>query len=116
MTTSIFNRGFFRVISDGDKLIIIGDYNGRRECYQFTAPLLTGFRINVDNHIIRDSLIDSRFNYLMGLPEYNVDLSFTGSEVKLIDKPLIMGVDIFDKLSVTDYLDVINEKIKRRSA
>jgi hypothetical protein len=49
-----------------------------------------------------------------GLLDLSIDLTLRGGAVQKIDRPLILGVDIFDKLSVSDYLDVINEKIKAR--
>jgi hypothetical protein len=109
------NGDFFRLISDGDKIVLLRENGKQRECYLFTTPLLTSFRINIDRPVCEDSSFgDNRSHLIPGLISCSADLSFRGGEMRLVDKPLIMGVDIFDRLSVTDYLDIINEKIKVR--
>jgi len=114
MATSAFRGDFFRVISDGERIVLLREGGGKRECYLYDNPLLTRFNMQMDRPMHRFMSFGGNEECVAGLAEYSVDLSFRGGEVKQIDKPLIMGVDLFKNLSVTDYLDIINEKIKRR--
>jgi hypothetical protein len=109
-----FRSDFFRIISDGDKIIFLRDSDKGRECYLYSNPLLTSLTMNMNKPCFEIQSYDGYKEYMPGLAEYNVELSFRGGECRMIDKPLVMGVDIFDKLSITDYLDIINEKIKTR--
>jgi len=113
METSVFSD-FFRVISDGEKMVILRECGQRRECYLLTNPLLTTFNMRVDWPSTRYRSFDGSEKRISGIAEFNLDLSFRGGEIRNIDHPLVMGVDIFDRLSITDYLDIINEKIKGR--
>lgn len=114
MGTFAFRGDYFHVISDGEKLILLRDGGKGRECYLYSNPCLTSFNMKIDrpSHLIES--YGGYKEYMPGLTEYSVDLSFRGGECRMIEGSLVMGVDIFDKLSITDYLDVINEKIKRR--
>jgi hypothetical protein len=117
MGTSVISGGrggYFRVISDGEKIILLSESTGKRKCYLYTNPFLTAFSMKIDRPIHRFESLGGDCHYEAGLIDYNVELSFRGGEVRNIDHPLVMGVDIFDHLSVTDYLDIINEKIKGR--
>jgi len=114
MAISGFNEKLFKVISDGDKIVLLWDDGKKRECYLYNNPLLTSFSMRMDRPMYTFKSFGEERDNIPGLPEYSVDLSFKGGECELIDHPLIMGVDIFDRLSINDYLDVINEKIKRR--
>jgi len=115
MAISAFRGDFFRIISDGEKMVLLREDGKQRECYLYTNPLLTAFSMKIDRQMHRiESWGGGECHYEAGLIDYSVDLSFRGGEVRIIEKPLVMGVDIFDRLSITDYLDIINEKIKRR--
>jgi hypothetical protein len=114
MPTFGSNRYFFRLISDGDKIVLLRGSGKDRECYLYMNPLLAAFRVNINRPMIECESFGGDRHFFPGLIDYSVDLSFKGGEVKSVDRPLIMGVDIFDKLSITDYLDIINEKIKAR--
>lgn len=114
MGISSFRGDYFQVISDGDKLVLLRGEGKSRECYLYSNPCLTGFNMKMDRPIHRIESCGMYKEYVLGLAEYRVDLSFRGGECRIIEGPLVMGVDIFDRLSITDYLDVINEKIKRR--
>jgi len=109
-----FRSDFFRVISDGDKLILLRDSDKGRECFLYSNPLLTMFNMKIDRPMHESETWGMHKEYLPGLMEYSVELSFRGGDCRMVDHPLVMGVDIFDKLSITDYLDIINEKIKQR--
>lgn len=114
MATFVSNN-FFRLISDGDKIVMLNEGGGKRECIEIINPILTTFQINarLPHYDIRafDGAIE---RISTGLMDLTVDMQLRGGQVNCRDSPLIMGVDIFDKLSVTDYLDIINEKIKKR--
>jgi hypothetical protein len=114
MVTSAFRGDFFRVISDGEKMVVLRESGKQRECYLYTNPCLTAFSMKINRPIHECESYGGYRHYVPGLIDYSVDLSFRGGEVRLIDRPLVMGVDLFDRLSVTDYLDIINEKIKGR--
>lgn len=114
MTTFASRGDFFRLISDGDKIVLLRGSGKDRECYLYNSPLLTHFNMNINRPMIECECFGGNRHFLPGLMDCSVDLSFRGGEVKTVDHPLIMGVDIFDKLSITDYLDIINEKIKVR--
>lgn len=107
-------NGYFQVISDGEKLIILRGSGKERECFMFINPLLTAYRAEINRPVIDFQSFSGDTLHYPGLIDASLDLSFKGGEVSVVDKPLVMGVDIFDKLSVTDYLDIINEKIKCR--
>lgn len=114
MGTSVIRGDFFRVISDGEKIVLLRGTGKQRECYLYNQPLLTTFssKTNWPRHEVQSWGGDS--HYIAGNPDHSIDLSFRCRDVLLIEHPLVMGVDIFDQLSVTDYLDIINEKIKGR--
>jgi hypothetical protein len=114
MATSVFRGDFFRVISDGEKMVILREANHIRECYLLTSPLLTMFNMRFNRPVHEIESWGGNKQYVAGIMDYNVDLSLRGGEVQCIDRPLVMGVDLFDRLSITDYLDIINEKIKGR--
>ena len=112
--TSVFNGGFFRVISDGEKIILLRDSNGKRECIMLNKAILSRWNVNINQPMHRMDTFGGEFFMMAGLKDVTVDITLKGGEVKYIDHPLVMGVDIFNRLSITDYLDIINEKIKRR--
>jgi hypothetical protein len=114
MATSAFRGDFFRVISDGEKLVLLNAEGKQRECYLCTNPVLTRFDMRINRPVHEIESWGGNKQYAPGLIDYSVDLSFRGGEVRMIDRPLVMGVDIFNRLSITDYLDIINEKIKGR--
>ena len=114
MTTSVFRGDFFKIISDGDKIVLLRDNGEKRECYMLENPYLTQWNIKMFDPCSRYQDFGGIEYFCHGLREVTIDLSLQGGEIKCIDKPLIMGVDIFNRLSITDYLDIINEKIKRR--
>lgn len=115
MGTFVFRGDFFRIISDGEKMVLLRESGKQRECYLYTNPLLTAFSMNINRPMHKiESWGGGECYYEAGLIDYSVELSFRGGEVRTIDKPLVMGVDLFNRLSVTDYLDIINEKIKGR--
>ena len=115
MATSAFGGDFFRVISDGEKMVILRESGKQRECYLYANPCLTLFNMRFDRPVHKLESWGGECHYEAGLIDYSVDLSFRGGEVRPIDRPLVMGVDLFDRLSITDYLDIINEKIEGRS-
>jgi len=114
MTTSVFRGDFFRVISDGDKIILLRDGGKERECIMLNGAILSRWNVNINQPIHRMDTFGGESFMMAGLRDMTVDITLRGGEVKYIDHPLVMGVDIFNRLSITDYLDIINEKIKRR--
>ena len=105
----------FRIISDGEKIVFLRDGGGKRECIIYERPLLSNFNINIDRPMIEmDTFGSDHRSYVPGLIDYSVDLSLKGGEIRWVERPLVMGVDLFSRYSVTDYLDIINEKIRRR--
>ena len=114
MTTFVSRGDFFKIISDGDKVVFLRENGNKRECYLYTNPLLTAFSMKIDRPMHEFQSMGGERFHEAGLIDYSVDLSFRGGEVRFIEHPLVMGVDIFNRLSITDYLDIINEKIKRR--
>lgn len=118
MGISGFSSSFFKIISDGDKIVLLRDDGKTRDCYLLQDPFLKSFDISFNDY--SQSGVDG-FGNQYRIPRsicYTVDLTIQGmghnGGVSMVDRPLVMGVDIFDKLSVTDYLDIINEKIKGR--
>jgi len=106
---------FFRVISDGSKVVLLKDNGSKRECYVLDSPMLTNFNLQMYQPTADFMTMGGRRERVScGLTEITVDLTLKGGSVQVVNKPLVMGVDIFDKLSITDYLDIINEKIKQR--
>lgn len=112
MAISVFND-FFRIISDGEKIVFLRAGCGGRECIIYANPYLTRFDINM-HHMTDVTRFGEEREYVPGLIDYRVDLSLQGGMIQYVEKPLVMGVDLFSRLSITDYLDIINEKIKRR--
>lgn len=106
---------FFRIVSDGEKILLLRDNGNKKECYVLDRPVLTNFNLQYYCPTVTFQTMGGyQERVSCGLPEITVDLTLEGGSVQVVDKPLIMGVDIFDKLSITDYLDIINEKIKQR--
>jgi hypothetical protein len=114
MAISVFNEGSFRVISDGEKIVLLRDGGGKWECIMLTGALLSRWNIDINQPMERINTWGGESFFVAGLRDVTVDLTLKGGKVEYVDKPLVMGVDLFDKLSITDYLDIINEKIKRR--
>jgi len=86
-----------------------------RDCWLFDNPYLTSYSVNVNRHMIDCTVMGGKTMMMIpGLLDLSIGLTLRGGSVQKIDRPLIMGVDIFDRLSIADYLDVINEKIKAR--
>ncbi len=112
MTIYAFND-FFQIISDGEKIIFLRVGGGKRECIVYVNSCLERLNINISRPIDVQEYGRER-EFTPGLIDCSVDLSLRGGEIRCIDRPLIMGVDIFNRLSVTDYLDIINQKIKGR--
>jgi len=94
MIASASNIMPFYLISDGTRLII---KHRDKDGFIVERAFLKRYDITCERY---------------GLTTVNIGLHADG--IIKIDHPLVMGVDIFDKLSVNDYLDIINEKIKRR--
>lgn len=113
MAISVCND-FFRVFSDGEKIVFLRDSGSERTCIIYENPFLTRLEVNINRSMIDVQMIGGKREFMPGLIDYSVDLSLHGGNILHVDRPLIMGVDIFNRLSVTDYLDIINEKIKRR--
>jgi hypothetical protein len=107
MGTSVFNTGFFRVISDGEKIVLLRDSGGKRECVMLNGAILTRWNLDVHQPMHRIDNFGGEQFMVAGIRDVTVDLTLKGGEVRYIDHPLVMGVDIFDRLSVTDYLDII---------
>lgn len=114
MATSAIRGDFFRVISDGERIVLLREGGGNRECYLYDNPILTNFNMEISRPMHRFMNFDGSEECIPGLADYRVDLSFRGGEVRQVSNPLVMGVDLFRNLTVTDYFDIINEKIKRR--
>lgn len=105
----------FKIISDGNKLVVLNGTGHGRDCWLFDNPYLTSYSVKFNRHMIDCTLLGEKERVMMpGLLDVTMDLTLRGGSAQKIDRPLIMGVDIFDTLSVNDYLDVINEKIKAR--
>jgi hypothetical protein len=113
-SASVFRGDFFRVISDGEKIVLLRDGREKRECIMLTGSLLSHFNININQPTQEFRNHNGGVMHIVGLRDCTVDITLKGGEVKYVDHPLVMGVDIFDRLSITDYLDIINEKIKGR--
>lgn len=111
-----FNGDWFKVISDGEKIVIVRDTgDGKREGHIIVNPMLKSLNISVQRDMYESmSFGRNEKQFIAGLSHAELDLSFSCQQYSVVHKPLIMGVDIFDKLSVSDYLDIINEKIKVR--
>jgi hypothetical protein len=114
MAAFAFNPDFFKIISDGERIVFLRENKNQRECYVYINPYLTRFDINMSRQLIDVQSYGGYREYIPGLAEYRIEMSLQGGEIRVIDHPLIMGVDIFDRLSITDYLEIINEKIKQR--
>jgi len=108
MTT--FVSDMFNIISDGDKIVFVRGRGIDRECIVSSGSYLANFRINIEYPMNSHG---SR-SYRTGVGYSTIDLTLRGGTITHREEPLVMGVDIFEKLSISDYLDVINEKIKRR--
>ena len=115
MKISFSDRGFFRIISDGDRLVLLRGGGKDRQCFLIDRPFLVRYDLSMDSpyHEFR-SMDGSVERFSKGYTDLTIDLSIKGREIENINRPLVMGVDIFNKLSVSDYLDIINEKIKIR--
>ena len=110
-----FRSDFFKVISDGDKVVLLRDDGKSRECYMLANPMLVRWSIEFNRDYMEYLSYGSDYKHLVPGPDIaTIDLQLRGGEVKQVDSPLVMGVDIFDKFSITDYLDIINEKLKQR--
>jgi hypothetical protein len=104
----------FKIISDGNKLILLNGAGPRRDRWLFDNPFLTSYSVNIHGPMTDYSVVGGKRMIMPDLLDLSINLTLRGGFAHKIDQPLIMGVDIFDKLSVVDYLDVINEKIKAR--
>jgi len=104
----------FKIISDGNKLVLLNSVGSSRDCWLFDNPFLTSYSVNVRRNMIDCTVFGGKNIQIQGMLDLSIDLTLRGGSAQKIDRPLIMGVDIFDRLSISDYLDVINEKIKVR--
>ncbi len=110
----ISDSRIFTLISDGYKVIIINGQGKNRECIEIVNPVLSKFQTTINSPMIEcTTVFDPYPQYMAGLQDLTVDLTLRGGSFSMRSDPLIMGVDIFQHLSVTDYIDVINEKIKK---
>jgi hypothetical protein len=114
MEISAFRGDYFRVISDGEKVVLVRDNGKERDCFILVSPVLSRWNLNIHRPMIEATFMGGERQYVPGLMDVTVDLTLRGGEIINIDRPLIMGVDIFNRLSVTDYLDIINEKIRTK--
>ena len=114
MAISCFRHDPVRLISDGDKVAVLVNDWEIPICYLLKNSHLDKFEITKHRNIYSHGLTGKKIPPAPLPPLITIDLTLICSGVDIIDKPLVMGVDIFDKLSVTDYLDIINEKIKAR--
>jgi hypothetical protein len=114
MATSVFRGDFFRVISDGEKMVILRGDGKDRTCYALQKPFLKSYNMGIRDYSQKQADAFGREYIMQRGYSYTLDLTLQGEGLSLIEHPLVMGVDIFDRLSITDYLDIINEKIKER--
>jgi len=115
MATSGFrNNDFFRLVSDGEKIILLKGGGKDRECIEIINPVLATYSVTINRPMIDVSNFGGDRYFVAGLTDLTVDLQLRGGQIFYREKPLVMGVDIFSRLSIADYLDIINEKIKTR--
>ncbi len=114
MATFVSNYGMFSILSDGHKLFLLHGEKKERECIEVCDPLLVRYNLNIDRPIHEvTSWRSPHKEFMYGLISARVSLEFQCGLPILRTQPIVMGVDIFDKLTVLDYISVINEKIKR---
>ena len=106
----------FNVLSDGRKLFLLFEEGKEgRQCYEFYDPLLIQTDIRIDRPVYEvTSWGDPHKQFMPGSTSIRVSLEFQCGIFSVRNDPIIMGVDIFDKLTVLDYISVINEKIRNK--
>lgn len=114
MSTFVFKP--FNVLSDGRKLFLLFEEGKeRRQCYEFCDPFLIQTNIRI-NHPVEEITFwgSPHKEFMHGIASARVSLEFECGIFSVRNDPIIMGVDIFDKLTVLDYISVINEKIRNK--
>lgn len=114
MTISSFKQDFFRVISDGERVAIINNNEDGYKCYLLESSIMTCFRTSMNRNMVDCTSFGGIVEFIPGIVDYSIDLTLKCGKISVVDKPLVMGVDLFRRFSITDYLDIINKKIQGR--
>ena len=111
----ICNNAPFRLVSDGKKLIILFEKDPKgSEAWVFDNAHLTKSLINIGCPSIQTASIGGRREFMPGLSRCNLDLSFATDMPQVKKRKFILGIDLFDRLTVRDFMNVITKKLDLR--
>jgi len=105
-----------KLFCDGEKVIMILSQNGEDQAYILNDPYVYRMDMSINNPLAEIMTIDGHVEHMsLGLsPDIDLTLGIKGGLVEVRQGKLTIGVDLFERLSIIDLLDIINKKLEKR--
>lgn len=114
--SSISGSNGYQILSDGESLAIVWQEQGEDAAIFMSGYVMSNWTVNMRQDTIEMTELGGYREYVPEARSIEIDLSLlsSGECQYKTGKDLMLEMDLFSKMSVTDLFKVINKKLNQR--